>query len=53
MQEMWRERDCISPSMGLMLTEKHSVSSETRTLAACLLCDDHGSHFTEIQVATT
>lgn len=29
MQEKRRDRDCISPSMGhIMLTEKHSVSSE-------------------------
>lgn len=28
MQEMGRDRDCISPSTAHMLTEKHSVSSE-------------------------
>lgn len=32
MQEMCRDRDCVSPSVGHMLTEKHSVSSEPRTI---------------------
>lgn len=33
-QEMWRDRDCISPSTGHMLIEKHSMSPESRTLTA-------------------
>lgn len=43
-QEMWRDRDCISSSTGHMLTERHSVSSESRTpTASWVMCADCSS----------